>query len=483
MTYKDNLTSLLLPAPDNPAPAALFGDRADAGEVHELRNPATGEVFARVGWADTSSAAAAVDAASDAFPGWAATHPRDRAAAMRAIAESIRENADALGDLIVKETGKRRAEAVGEAMFSAKYFDWFADAAMMTSEQHLSNELRRFVVRRHPVGVVAAVSPWNFPLSIPARKVAPAIASGCPVVQKPSELTPLSTLALTAICAGHLPQGVVGAVVGDGEELTSALVDHPAVEALTFTGSTRVGTILAARAMKSMTRVTMELGGKAPFVVCADADPDEALETLLIAKFRNNGASCIAANNVFVHESLFPRMFDRLADRISSLRVGDPMDATTELGPLLQPAYVDRMARLVGEAEQNGCRVVRGSAPSDAGYFCAPALVDVTADIPLWTEEVFGPVLGIRAFSDIDTVVGEVNSWRIGLGGYVVSSDARSALDLAERLRIGIVGINNAAPNSPEVPFGGFGLSGLGREGALSGLLEFTEEQTLSLAR
>lgn len=483
MTSDNPLANLLEPTSGQIAPAARISGRSAPGDSHELPDPATGQPYAHVGWAGASLVEEAVKAADDAFAEWAETPPRERAAALRAIAGSLRDNAEQLGDLIVHETGKRRVEAVGEALFSANCFDWFADAATPLTEQHLTNSARRFVVRRHPVGVVAAVSPWNFPLSIPARKVAPALAAGCPVVQKPSELTPLSTLALTAICERYLPSGVVGAVIGDGEKLTTALVDHPAVASVTFTGSTRTGSLVAARATDSMTRVTMELGGKAPFVVCADADPDVALDALLVAKFRNNGASCIAANNVFIHESRYPAMVALLRERVAAMQVGDPRAESTELGPLVRPGQVDRVVGLVDDAESRGCAVTRGSVGPGHGYFAAPAVVEATEDVGLWRQEIFGPALAVRPFSDEDAVVHEVNGWRTGLGGYVISSDAQHGLDLAARLRIGIIGINNGAPNTPEVPFGGFGFGGIGREGGFAGLLEFTEEQTLSLAR
>ncbi|MGH3505516.1 MAG: aldehyde dehydrogenase family protein, partial [Nocardioidaceae bacterium] len=307
----------------------------------------------------------------------------------------------------------------------------------------------------------------------------------CPVVLKPSELTPLSGLALVRLCEHHVPDGTVAAVVGDGEKLTTALVDNPHVQAVSFTGSTHVGSLVATRAMESLTRVTLELGGKAPFVICDDADVETALEALLVAKFRNNGASCIAANNVFVHTSLYDAVVPALADRIAGLRAGDPRDPTTELGPLLRPEHVDRLEALVDEAERAGCPVTRGATPEPTphGYFCPPMLVEATQDTSLWGQEVFGPVCVVRRFSEETAVVDEVNGWRTGLGGYVISGDVQHGLDLAARLRIGIVGINNGAPNTPEVPFGGFGYAGLGREGGLSGLHEFTEEQTLSVAR
>lgn len=475
-------SSDLLPVLDGVTPSAIVAGRPRAGEQHELPDPASAATCAQVGWADVGDVHDAVLAADAVAPTWASTPARERAAALRSVAAELRDNTDALAELITMETGKRYAEAVGEVAFSANYFEWFADAATMPTDQHLRTAQRRFLVRHEPVGVVAAVSPWNFPLSIPARKMAPALAAGCPVVLKPSELTPLSGIALTVLAGRHVPDGVVNVVVGDGEKLTTALVDHDAVAAVSFTGSTRVGTLVAQRAMGSMTRVTMELGGKAPFIVCEDADLDIAVEALMIAKFRNNGASCIAANNVFVHRSLYDSVVESLSTRITALRVGDPRDAATELGPMLRRSHVERLQGLVRQAEQDGCRVRTGEAPA-TGWYCPPSLVEAESDTGLWREEVFGPVCVVRPFDDEDVVVREVNGWRTGLGGYVMSASTDRAVELSSRLRIGIVGVNNGAPNTPEVPFGGFGYAGLGREGGLSGLREFTEEQTISLAR
>ncbi|WP_298325188.1 aldehyde dehydrogenase family protein, partial [Haloactinopolyspora sp.] len=359
----------------------------------------------------------------------------------------------------------------------------FADAATMPRDEGFVTALRRFTVTRRPVGVVAAISPWNFPLSIPARKVAAALAAGCPVVQKASELTPLTSLAFTRLCEPLLPADVLSVVVGDGEVLTTALVDSPDVDAVTFTGSTRVGSAVAQRAMRSLTRVTLELGGKAPFIVTEDADSQVALDALMVAKFRNNGASCIAANNVFVHEAHYPDFLEALRTRISGLTTGDPTDTGTDVGPMLRRSHVERLDHLVETAESDGCRVDRAPLPDSPGFFVAPALVEVTSDTAVWNEEIFGPVCAVRPYTDEDAVVAEVNSWRTGLGGYVMSADAEHAAQLSARLAIGIVGVNNGAPNTPEVPFGGIGNAGIGREGGLDGMLEFTEEHTVSYAR
>lgn len=472
----------VLPLTHGVTAAALVAGERRSGEEHELPDPSTGQLCARVGWADVGDVHDAVTAAVRSASTWAGTAPRLRAAALREVAASLRANVEPLAELITTETGKRHAESTGEVLFSAAYFEWFADAATMLTEQHLRTDQRRLLVRHEPAGVVAAVSPWNFPLSIPARKVAPALAAGCPVVLKPSELTPLSGLALTHLAATHLPAGVLNVVVGDGEKLTTALVDHEGVDAVSFTGSARVGTLVAARAMASMTRTTLELGGKAPFVVCDDADVDVAVEALMVAKFRNNGASCIAANNVFVHRRIYDSVLSALAQRVPALRVGDPRDPATELGPLLRASHVHRLDAMVRQAHEEGCRVWRGNVPA-TGWYCAPTLVESAMATDLWREEVFGPVCVVRDYDDESAVVDEVNGWRTGLGGYVVSADTEHAVELASRLRIGIVGVNNGAPNTPEVPFGGFGFAGLGREGGLSGLREFIEEQTISLAR
>ncbi|UYM04674.1 aldehyde dehydrogenase family protein [Solicola gregarius] len=464
-------------------PAARIAGRTYEGEPHDVPNPATGETLARVGWADVGEVDAAVAAARAAAAEWGATPPRTRAVALRGIAQTLRDNTDALAELISAESGKRLAEATGEVGFSAQYFDWFADATTQPRGEHYVNAARRFIVQRKPVGVVAAVSPWNFPLSIPARKVAPALGAGCPVVQKASELTPLTSVAFTELAEPHLPEGLLGVLVGDGEKLTTALIDHRDVAAVTFTGSTRVGAAVAERAMRTMTRVTMELGGKAPFVVCADADLDVALEALLVAKFRNNGASCIAANNVFIHESVYDEFVGRLRTRVGEITVADPADSASGLGPLLRPEHAERMDTLLALAEADGCSVTVGRYGPSHGWYAAPAVVEVRRDTAVWDEEIFGPICAVRPFASEDHVVAEVRSWRIGLGGYVMSADAEHAAALASRLDVGIVGINNGAPNTPEVPFGGIGYSGLGREGGIAGLLEFTEEQTLSFAR
>lgn len=471
-------------------PGARIAGRTEAGQPHPVSQPGTDQVIAEAGWVGSDAVDRAVAAAREALPGWAATPARDRAAALRAIAADLRAETEELGAIISAETGKRLAEAQGEVGGSAKYFDWFAEAAAIAEiETGRTAPGRRFQVRHHPVGVVAALGTWNFPVSIPARKVAAAIAAGCPAILKASERTPVSADRLVAICERHLPPGVIGAVMG-GPELAHALIDHPEVAAITFTGSTAIGRLVGERAARSFTRAVLELGGRAPFIIRADADLNDAVEHLMVAKLRNNGESCIAANNVFVHSSLRGRLWDLLTERIRATRLGPPEEAETDLGPMIDAAAAQRLGALVDQAEADGAEVVRG--PDDvhrgpdapgAEAFLPAALVGCDRPTPLWDEEVFGPVLALRSYDDEDAVIAEVNSWGVGLAGYVCGTDLAAAEQLAERLRVGIVGINNGAPNTPEVPFGGFGGSGIGREGGMSGYLEFVEEQTIAVAR
>lgn len=475
--------ALLGDSADGLSPCAYVDGRVRYSEGKPLYDPSTEQPVAMVGWSGEAEVDLAVSAATAAWAQWTAVSLRDRAGSLRAVAAALRDSSETLATLIVEETGKRRAEAEGEVSFSAQYFEWFAEAAVMPHESYLTTPQRRFLTHRVPSGVVAAVTPWNFPLSIPARKLAAALAAGCPVVLKPSELTPRSGLLLTALVQQFVPRGLVGAIAGDGASLTSALIDHSAVSAITFTGSTRVGALVAQRAGRSLTRTVLELGGRAPFIVTADADVETAVESLLVAKFRNNGASCIAANNVFIHESLSDQVTAALRERIRSMRVGSPRESSTELGPVISSSEQARIQALVEQAEQSGAAITRSPKP-DTGWFVEATLVELGESSPeIWSEEVFGPVCVVRSFRDTAEVLEEVNGWNTGLAGYVVSRRAEEALDLAARLRVGIVGINNGAPNTPEVPFGGFGLAGLGREGGLDGLKEFTELQTISIAR
>lgn len=464
-------------------PAARIAGQDHAGvSASEILDPATGTPIASTGFADEALVGHAVGAAESVRADFTRMGTRARAAALAAIARDIRAQAAELAPWVAAETGKRISEARGEVEFTAKYFDWFAEGAADLERSTLRRDAsREFHVSRRAAGVSAALATWNFPLSIPGRKIAPAIAAGSPVVLKPSELAPVSSYLLTKIAERHLPDGTVSFVLGDGELVTNALLDDPRVTHASFTGSTAVGHVVAARAAATMTRVTLELGGRAPFIITHDADRERAIQNLMVAKFRNNGASCIAANNVFIHESLYDDVVSDLAEQISALTVGDPFDEATDLGPAIAPRFAERLNGLTSKAEQSGDPVVTGKRGPATGTYVTPALIEVDKSSHLWAQEIFGPLMPVQKFTDEAAIVNEVNSWRYGLAGYVCSQDVHRAEELAESMNIGIVGINNGAPNTPEVPFGGFGESGIGREGSMSGIHAFVEEQTITI--
>jgi succinate-semialdehyde dehydrogenase/glutarate-semialdehyde dehydrogenase len=346
----------------------------------------------------------------------------------------------------------------------------------------VSEHLRHFA-RAKPIGVVVAITPWNFPVSIPARKLAPALAAGCPVLFKPSEVAPLSGLRLAEIVDRHLPAGVVNTVLGSPEDVVDTWLQDEGVRALSFTGSIRVGLALAAQAAPRLTRCLLELGGNAPFVVMDDADPEDAIAVLKVAKFRNNGQSCIAANRVWVPAPLFDDFVARFQDAMAMLSLGDPLAASTTLGPLALPTDPMRIAGLVGEAEQSGVNVIRGANAVPArGHYCAPMIcIDPPDSSPVARTEIFGPAVSIHRYHDLNQVIESVRRSEHGLGGYVVGRDSQRASSVAESLDVGIVGVNTGTPNTPQIPFGGVKLSGMGYEGGRVGLEQFMTFQSLAV--
>ncbi|WP_165977342.1 aldehyde dehydrogenase family protein [Nonomuraea diastatica] len=458
--------------------------RAGDGPRFEVLEPATGRRIRHVAAGTGRDAGHAVDLAAAALEGWRATPAPQRGAALRAIAGRLRTAHD-LAETVTRETGKCLREARAELALAADYFDWYADLTHTLTDQVLSVRLgMRHLVRSGPVGVAAVLTPWNFPVSIPARKIAPALAAGCAVVFKPSELSLLSSLAFTETCEAELPDGLLNTVAGDGAEITGAWLDDRRVRLLHFTGSTTVGRTIAQAAGAALTPVVMELGGRAPFIVLPDADLDEAADTLMVAKFRNNGASCIAANNVWVHEDVRADFLDRLAQRISTLVPGDPLDERTTLGPVRTREMAARLENLIAAPASAGARVHRGPRPEAGGWHVAPTVVvDPPTDTPEWREEVFGPVALVRSFTDLKEPIADASSTGHGLAGYVCTRDAAVGTELLARLDVGIAGVNVATPATPEIPFGGRGDSGIGYEGGLPGLLPFLAHQSIAVPR
>ncbi|MEU7315774.1 NAD-dependent succinate-semialdehyde dehydrogenase [Streptomyces sp. NPDC007083] len=453
--------------------------------------PGTGESVGRVDYPDAAQAVrdatAAGDAAARAFADWSATTARYRADILLEAARLIRQRSGRLAPLLAAEAGKRLPEAEGEIAFSAEYFRWFAEEARRTDGAVLQHEAtgRRHVVLRRPAGVVASLTPWNFPCSIQARKLAPALAAGCTVVARVSEKAPLAvTELLRCLTDAGIPEGVLNLVHGPAAPTTEAVLDHPAVRVASFTGSTAVGKLIMERCARRIVRPLLELGGAAPFVVLADADVDAAVEGALLAKFRNTGQSCIAANRFIVHTSVYDTFVGEFVRRADALTIGDGLAARCPgLGPLADADRVAAVRGMVDGAREQGATLLTAERPvPQTGCFLAPALLaDVPPGAALAREEVFGPAAAVFRAPDEAAALRLANGTEMGLAAYVYSRDVGRCWTFAERLEAGVVGVNEALPSVAFAPLGGIKQSGLGREGAAEGLAEFTESRYLSL--
>jgi succinate-semialdehyde dehydrogenase/glutarate-semialdehyde dehydrogenase len=463
------------------------GTWEDGDSTVDVTNPADGSVVGRLAWGDAKTARRAADAAARAFADWADLPPRRRADLLLEASRLIAERADTIGDLLAREAGKRRPEAVGELAFSAEYFRWFAEQARRPQGEVMAHEAadRRHLTIRRPVGVVASLTPWNFPCSIQARKLAPALAAGCTVVARVSEKAPLAaTEMVRALVDAGVPAGVVNLVHGPAREVTQTLLDHEAVRAVTFTGSTPVGREIMASAARRVVRPLLELGGDAAFIVFDDADIEAAVEGAILAKFRNTGQSCIAANRFVVHEDVYDEFVRALVERVDAMTVGDGLaDPLPDLGPVIDASRVDAVNALVDDAMSLGAtRLTRERDLPDGGTFLAPTLLaDVPDTAAIATQEVFGPAAAVSRFRDTAEALARANATEMGLAGYLWSRDISRCWRTAEHLEAGIVGVNNALPSVAFAPMGGVKQSGLGREGAALGLEEFEDVRYLAL--
>ncbi|MEV6417768.1 NAD-dependent succinate-semialdehyde dehydrogenase [Kribbella sp. NPDC051718] len=439
-------------------------------------NPATEAVIAEVPNGTAADATAAVDAAAKAFPDWAATAPRVRAEVLRKAYELIIADTDNLAALITAENGKPEADARAEVAYSAEFFRWFSEEAVRTDGSYGSSPAggTRTIVTHQPVGIAALVTPWNFPAAMATRKIAPALAAGCTVVLKPASETPLTALAIAdLLTAAGVPEGVVNVVTTDspGEVVTTWLEDDR-IRKLSFTGSTRVGHTLLRQAADRVLNTSMELGGNAPFVVTADADLDAAVAGAMIAKFRNGGQACTAANRFFVHADVLDDFVAKFGAAIDKL----------EVAPLISAKAVTGVSGLVDDAVADGARITNtGPVPAEGWYYPATLLVDVEPDFRIVREEIFGPVAPIVSWRDEQEMLAQVNDSEYGLAAYVYAGRLQPALRIAESIEAGMVGVNRGVVSDPAAPFGGFKQSGLGREGARDGLREFQETQFFSV--
>ncbi|MGH3666503.1 MAG: NAD-dependent succinate-semialdehyde dehydrogenase [Egibacteraceae bacterium] len=458
------------------------------GQTLPVEDPSTGEVLAEVADATPTDAGAALDAAVDAQPDWLRTAPRDRAEILRRAFEVIIERSDELALLMTLEMGKPLAESKAEIAYGAEFFRWFSEEAVRVGGRWLDSPAGdgRILVMRRAVGPCLMITPWNFPLAMGTRKIGPAIAAGCTMVMKPAGATPLSMLALAQILQEvGLPPGVLNVVTSSSSgAVMGPLIADPRARKLTFTGSTEVGRTLMEQASGRLLRLSMELGGNAPFLVFDDADLDAAVEGAVLAKMRNLGESCVAANRFHVAESVAEEFTARLAERMGAMKVGRGTQEDVKVGPLINDEQRSKVRELVNEAVGKGARaVVGGSAVDGRGYFYEPTvLADVSDDARLLTEEIFGPVAPITTFRDEQEAVAAANRTDFGLVAYLYSQDLSRAFRVTEALEVGMVGVNRGTVSNPAGPFGGVKQSGFGREGGAEGIEEYLSPKYVALA-
>ncbi|MCI5109925.1 MAG: NAD-dependent succinate-semialdehyde dehydrogenase [Marivita sp.] len=452
----------------------------------DVINPATEEVIASVASADIADADKALDAAEKAMADWAARTPRERSEVLRKAWELMTARLDHFAHLITLENGKAGTDARGEATYAAEFFRWFAEEAVRADGliTHAPASGARIVVQHKPAGLAVLVTPWNYPAAMGTRKIAPALAAGCGVIIKPASETPLTMLALMPLLEeAGVPPGLVNVLPS---RRTGALVDHmlhdPRVRVVSFTGSTGVGRKLLKSAADQVLKPAMELGGNAPVVVLEDADMDTAIEGTMLAKMRNLGEACTAANRIYVHDSIADDFTKRLTERMAALKVGDGTDPSVDVGPLVNADTRDKVAAFVADAVAKGAKIeCGGTVPEGKGFYYPPTVLsNVSEDADCVHDEIFGPVAAIQTFSDQEEVIRRANNTEYGLVAYVFSADFKRALQVCERLDYGMVGLNRGLVSDPAAPFGGTKQSGLGREGGHEGMLEFMETQYIS---
>ncbi|WP_322061446.1 NAD-dependent succinate-semialdehyde dehydrogenase [Paraburkholderia sp. J63] len=480
-------------APQNPSlfrqQAYIDGQWRDAddGATLDVTNPSTGERIASVPNMGAPEARAAIEAANRAFPAWRATTAKERARLLRKWFELIMANQEALAELMTREQGKPVAEARGEIAYAASFIEWFGEQAKRIDGDVIPspNPDQRLVVTKEPVGVVAAITPWNFPAAMITRKAAPALAAGCTIVIKPANETPFSAFALAALAEqAGIPAGVINIVTGKSREIGLEMTSSPLVKKLTFTGSTEVGRLLMRQCSDTVKKVSLELGGNAPFIVFDDADMDAAIEGALLSKYRNAGQTCVCANRFYVHDTVYDEFCRRFAGRVAAFKVDDGFAEGVNIGPLITEAARDKVDGLVRDAVAQGARVVTGGAPhARGGNFYAPTvLADAKPGMAVLSEEIFGPVAPIVRFSSDAEVVQLANDSIYGLAAYFYSRDIGRIWRVAEHLEYGIVGINTGLISNEVAPFGGVKQSGIGREGSKYGIEDFLSIKYLCMA-
>ncbi|PSL42734.1 succinate-semialdehyde dehydrogenase/glutarate-semialdehyde dehydrogenase [Salsuginibacillus halophilus] len=457
------------------------------GDTFDVTNPADGSKVGTAVDAGSKETAEAVKAASEAFTSWSQKTAEERGKYLKKLQALMLEHRDELGELITKEMGKPLQEAKGEVEYAASFLEWFAEEGRRAYGDIIPSNARskRFMVFKQPVGVVGAITPWNFPQAMVTRKVAPALAAGCTVVLKPAEDTPLSAVKFAELCEqAGLPAGVFNLVTGDAKGIGDELLNQEKVRKVTFTGSTAVGKHLMQGSAEHVKKISLELGGHAPVIVLNDADLDLAVAETAASKFRNAGQTCVCANRVYVQADVYEAFVEKFKEKAASMNVGDGMDTSNQLGPLINKEAYDKVDRHVKDAREQGAIVETGGEgfSKDGGWFYKPTVLsNVTHDMVMMEEETFGPVAPIQKVETVEEAVELANASRYGLAAYFFTENMKTGMHVAENLAFGIVGWNDGRPSAAEAPFGGMKESGLDREGGREGLEAFLETKYVSL--
>ena len=451
----------------------------------EVMSPATGKAVARVPDNGAAEARAAATKAVAAFATWRKTTAYERSAVLRAWASAIMAEEAALGRLMAQEMGKPVTEARGEVRYAVSFVEWYAEEAKRVYGTTVPSQAahKRLLVQPQPVGPVYAITPWNFPAAMITRKAAPALAAGCTVVVKPAEQSPLTAVRLAElwVSAGGPPDVFQVLPASDPAAVSRVFFDDPAIRKLSFTGSTEIGVLLGGQAVRTMKRVSLELGGHAPFLIFADADLDAAVKDVFASKFRNAGQTCVCANRIYVHSDVHDRFVERFAAAAAGLRVGDPLDETTQIGPLVDAQGLAKVRAHVDDALSKGARAVLGGTPGEGLIFNPTVLTSVSRGMRILEEETFGPVAPIVPFTEESDAIRHANDTPFGLAAYLWTRDLSRAFRVAEALDYGIVGVNDGLPSTAQAPFGGMKMSGVGREGGLWGIEEYLDVKYMSI--
>lgn len=468
----------------------INGEWIETKEKLEVKNPATGEVLDSVSKSKEKETQSAIDAAKTAMASWAKLTAKDRYDYLKRVAEILKNRTDHIANVITTEMGKPLNEAKGEISLAIDYLDWFAEEGRRIYGETIpaSSESKRLMLMRQPVGVVGAITPWNFPIAMITRKIAPAIAAGCTVVLKPASATPLTAIEVfKAFHEAGVPKGVVNLLHGSASKIVKVMMDSPDVRKITFTGSTEVGKQLVRQSADTMKKVSMELGGHAPFIVFEDADIDHATDAAIASKFRNAGQTCVCTNRIYVQESILDEFTDLLSKKISQLVIGNGLDSGITIGPLIDTAAVEKAESQVKDAVEKGAEIsIGGNKLTEGefanGHFFEPTLLkNVNHNMKISYEETFGPVVPVIKFDTEEEVIEKANNSEYGLASYFFTKDLSRMYRVSEALEYGIIGVNDPLPTVAQAPFGGVKESGVGREGGRQGIEDFLEYKFLSI--